>query len=110
MSDSLPSPSDATPPIRTEHTVPRASIPAKLTYTLILLLAALVAWSGRTPDSDFFMCLAGGQDVAEGRLGKPDTWSYLTDGRIWINQSWLTGWGLYRLWQIGGPNCAVAAR
>src|SRR5947208_2363550 len=80
---------------------PIASAAANLIYLILLLLAGLVAWSGRAPNSDFYMALGGGDDVVAGRLGKPDTWSYITAGRVWINQSWLTGWGLYHLWRIG---------
>src|SRR5262245_14142064 len=81
-----------------------------LLYAALLALALLLTWSARGANSDFFMALGGGEDVAAGRLATADTWSYITDARVWINQSWLTHWALYRLWQIGGPASAIAAR
>jgi len=83
-----------------------------LTAVSALLLAActLLAWSGRTPNSDLFMALSSGRDVVDGKLGKPDDWSYLTSGRVWINQSWLSGWALYRVWQWGGDNALQGLR
>jgi len=37
------------------------------------------------------MALLGGRDALNGLLAKPDTWSFTTGGRIWINQGWLSG-------------------
>ncbi len=51
-----------------------------------LLLA--LAWAEPRPVDDLFVALAGGRDVAAGRLAAPDDWSYTTDGRIWLNQNW----------------------
>jgi len=81
--------------------------------TTVLALAFLLAWSGRTPNSDLFMSLAGGRDVVDGKLGQADDWSFLTQGdpnRVWINQSWLTHWALYRLWGVAGPTGMNVAR
>src|SRR5262249_25386262 len=89
---------------------PSNSRTTNVLYAVLLALAALLAWSARGANSDFFMALGGGEDVVAGRLAKPDTWSYITAGRVWINQSWLPHWALYCLWQIGGPPSAVAAR
>jgi len=56
------------------------------------LLAALVglavAWAQPRPMSDYFLALAGGRDVIDGKLGQPDDWSFLTQGRVWIQQNW----------------------
>lgn len=73
------------------------------------IFSALVAWSGRSANTDLFMALAGGRDVAAGKIGKPDDWSYITQGRVWINQSWLTGWALYRVHEATGPSGLMAA-
>ncbi|MEE8169288.1 MAG: hypothetical protein V3T70_01960 [Phycisphaerae bacterium] len=94
---------------------PRASIAQCVLYGGLLLAAYAIAWSGRTANSDLFMTLSGGRDVVQGKLATPDDWSYLTeayapDDRIWINQSWLTGWGLYRVWTIAGEGGLVAVR
>lgn len=71
-------------------------------FALALLAAAALAWSGRTPNSDLFMALSAGRDIAAGQLAQPDSWSYCTSDRVWINQSWLSGWMLYHLYVLGG--------
>lgn len=74
---------------------------------LLISLAALLVSLGYvflvpSPTGDTFMTLAGGRDVADGKLAQPDDWSFNTDGRIWINQSWGTGLLFYGLWQSLG--------
>ena len=49
---------------------------------------AAVAWVHPRPMPDYFMALAGGRDVMQGLLGKPDTWSFVTEGRVWLHQNW----------------------
>ncbi len=48
------------------------------------------------------MTLAGGRDVFAGKLAQPDEWSFNSEGRVWINQSWGTGVLYYLGWkQLG---------
>jgi hypothetical protein len=53
-----------------------------------LCVAVLVAWAIPRPLGDLYLALAGGRDVLQGNLGKPDTWSFTTAGRAWVNSSW----------------------
>ena len=53
-----------------------------------LCIAVLVAWAIPRPLGDLYLALAGGRDVLQGKLGKPDDWSYTTGGRAWVNSSW----------------------
>lgn len=81
-----------------------------LLSALSLLLAAAFAFGTRAPNSDLFMSLAGGRDAAAGKLGQPDDWSFVTQGRIWINQSWLAHRALYGVWKISGETGLLAVR
>lgn len=54
----------------------------------LLLLVIGVVWSGPGINVDLFTSLAGGRDVAAGHLGGPDNWSFVTGGRVWLNQNW----------------------
>lgn len=63
-----------------------------------LLAASLFAFLMPHMNGDTFMTLAGGRDVVDGKLAEPDDWSFLSEGRVWINQSWLTGLLFYTLW------------
>jgi len=73
-------------------------------------ICTLLAALSRTANSDLFMALSAGRDVAEGRLAQPDDWSWRTQGRVWINQSWLTGYGLYEVWRVAGDSGLLATR
>lgn len=55
-----------------------------------LCLVAVIVWAHPRPVADMYVGLAGGRDIAEGRLGQPDDWSFLTTGRVWIDQNWGT--------------------
>lgn len=66
------------------------------------VLAVLVTWAAPGVDGDLFVALAGGRDVATGQLGRPDAWSSLTVGRVWINQNWLSHLLIYLAWRVAG--------
>jgi hypothetical protein len=66
----------------------RPGLPITLISLLILLVVIGVVWSAPRMIGDLFISLAGGRDVAAGQLGKPDTWSFATNGRVWLNQNW----------------------
>lgn len=73
----------------------------------LTVLAIVAAWLFPMRAGDLFVALAGGRDVAAGHLGKPDDWSCLTAGRVWINQNWLSHLLIYLSWRIGGPTGVI---
>jgi hypothetical protein len=68
----------------------------------MLLIAILVVWLKPKIESDLYMAIAGGRDVFNGLLGKPDDWSFTTNGRIWINQNWGADALFYIAYQLFG--------
>ena len=60
-----------------------------------LVLAVTVAVGNLHQNEDLIMALLAGRDVLEGNLAKPDQWSFTTDGKIWVNQGWLSGLVFY---------------
>jgi hypothetical protein len=54
----------------------------------VLLLVLATVWATPRASGDTFMALAGGRDVFEGKLGKPDEWSFTTSGKVWPHQNW----------------------
>ena len=75
-----------------------------LAGAVVLPAALSIAATWATPKQvgDLFIALAGGRDVVGGALGKPDQWSFITNGRVWINQNWLSHLLIYVTWQLGG--------
>jgi hypothetical protein len=55
---------------------------------LAVVICGLVAWATPRPLGDLYMALAGGRDVVQGKLGAADDWSFISAGRVWVNQSW----------------------
>lgn len=55
---------------------------------LAVVICGLVAWATPRPLGDLYMALAGGRDVVGGKLGAADDWSFISAGRVWVNQSW----------------------
>jgi hypothetical protein len=60
-----------------------------------LVLAVTIAVGNLHQNEDLSMALLAGRDVLEGNLAKPDQWSFTTDGKIWVNQGWLSGLVFY---------------
>lgn len=52
------------------------------------LLVAAVVWGVARSLGDLWIALAAGRDILAGRLGAPDDWSFVTQGRVWLNQNW----------------------
>lgn len=50
--------------------------------------AALAAWAVPSTRGDLFLALAGGRDVLQGKLGRPDTWAFTSGGGVWVNPGW----------------------
>ncbi|HVN75256.1 MAG TPA: hypothetical protein VMT19_02995 [Thermoanaerobaculaceae bacterium] len=70
----------------THLAVPRSVATAGAAVALALAVA--VVWATPRAAGDTFMALAGGRDVLDGKLGKPDEWSFTTKGRVWPHQNW----------------------
>ena len=81
-----------------------------LVALLVLAIIVLLVWLTPRATGDTFMALAGGQDVLDGKLGQPDDWSFMTSGRVWVNQSWATGLMFYLAHMIAGGNGLVAIK
>jgi asparagine N-glycosylation enzyme membrane subunit Stt3 len=56
------------------------------------------------------MGLAGGRDVFNGKLGKPDDWSFTTKGRVWLNQNWGCDALMYAAFKAGGEGGLLALK
>lgn len=71
--------------------------------TTIVLVA--IVWAEPRPVGDYYIALAAGRDIVNSRfacLTQPDTWSFMTDGRIWLNQNWGTHLLYYLIYELGG--------
>jgi len=71
---------------------------------LILSGCVCIALLWLTPRSvgDLYMALAAGRDMAATGVGLPDDWSFTTNGRIWINQSWASHLLFYKVYSLAG--------
>jgi len=76
----------------------------------VLTLAFLIA-SFSVRHSDFWMHLATGRLLAEGKyeFGK-DPFSFVGTDRTWVNHAWLFDWLLYLLFKAGGGPAVVVAK
>jgi len=62
-------------------------------------------------DPDLFWHLRGGRDIWQaGWPVLPDTWNYLFQGRVWVNQQWLTELIMDRAFALGGFGGLMALR
>src|SRR5262245_27695476 len=78
-----------------------------LMLPVILALAFMLA-SSAVRNSDFWMHLATGRLIAEGNyeFGK-DPFSFATEGRLWVNHSWLYDLLLYKAYGLNADHSAV---
>jgi hypothetical protein len=54
-------------------------------------------------DPDLFWHIRGGLDILEkGKIVLADSWNYLYEGKVWVNQQWLVEVILALLYKIGG--------
>ncbi|MGH7742839.1 MAG: hypothetical protein ACRENS_12565, partial [Candidatus Eiseniibacteriota bacterium] len=90
---------------------PLADSPALSGWLIVILAAAvLIAWAQSAPVDDLYVSLVGGHDVLLGRLARPDQWSYMTAGRVWIDQNWLSHLLIYAGWRAGGEYALLALK
>src|SRR5207302_3015059 len=98
----LPPPKATRPGISPERLAAWTSRLDRVLVGLALVLAFLLG-SFAIRNSDFFLSLAGGRDLLQGkyRFGV-DPYAYTTDGIYYVNLSWLFDLGLYGLYQLSG--------
>ena len=68
------------------------------------LLCLVTIWAIPRPIGDLYVGLAAGRDIVQGRLAGPDDWSFMTQGRVWLNQNWGTHLLFYLFYRAGGDN------
>jgi hypothetical protein len=77
-----------------------ATVAAGAVFALVLV----TVWATPHVSGDTFMGLAGGRDVFDGKLGKPDEWSFMTAGRVWPHQNWGFDALAYGTMRMAGEN------
>lgn len=73
---------------------------------LSMAISAIVAVGTWSFNEDLYVALCAGRDVLAGNLDRPDRWSFTTEGKVWVNQAWLSGliyYGSYHLFHDLGP-------
>ncbi|MFC1836245.1 hypothetical protein ACFL2Q_16255 [Thermodesulfobacteriota bacterium] len=65
--------------------------PTRPVFLVCLIVAVTTAFGCYFFNEDLYMALCAGRDVIAGHLAEPDQWSFTTDGRVWVNQGWLSG-------------------
>jgi hypothetical protein len=93
-----------------DQAAPGRRASARLLAAALLVLVGLVVWAHPRPVADMYVGLAGGRDIAEGHLGRADDWSFLTEGRVWIDQNWLTHLLYYRAFDRLGEAGLLATK
>ncbi|MFH0823141.1 MAG: hypothetical protein V2B18_10360 [Pseudomonadota bacterium] len=69
-----------------------------------VVLSLLIALGMRFINEDLFVAFCAGRDVLEGKLGEPDTWSFVSGGIVWVNQAWLSHLALFLSYKwLGSP-------
>jgi len=84
----------------------RTAILVTAILSISVILTLLIAWGMRFANEDLFTALCAGRDYFEEKLAQPDQWSFVTNGKIWVNQSWLSGviyYGSFLALQETGP-------
>ncbi|MBI5250435.1 MAG: hypothetical protein HY912_13155 [Desulfomonile tiedjei] len=75
-----------------------------------VFLAAAIALSTPYVNEDLFLAFAAGRDISQGIVAVPDHWSFTAEGRVWINQAWLSHYLLYLAHEYLGPTGPVALK
>jgi hypothetical protein len=96
-----------TPPLSSEQLAHRLWVLDVAIVSLVLLFALLVV-SFPVTNSDFFLHLASGRLLAEGRFPfGHDPFASTTEGVYWANHSWLYDLAVYGLYQLPGVGPAA---
>ncbi|HEX3046976.1 MAG TPA: ankyrin repeat domain-containing protein [Bacillota bacterium] len=75
-----------------------------LIAAIILLTVLATLWQDPVLSDDLFIALSGGRDICQGKLGTPDDWSFMTHGKVWMNQNWGSGFLFYLIYNVTGNN------
>ena len=67
----------------------------RLVLLLTLTFSVLIAWGMNFFNCDLMVGLCAGRDVWNGLVGQPDHWSFTGEGRVWIDQGWLSHFAYY---------------
>ncbi len=99
---------------------PAESSMFRMAQVVVGALAAAVligsVWLVPRPIGDMYVALAGGRDALAGKLGTPDTWSFMNidpaTGRnqVWINQNWGTHVVYYLTYCVWQRECCCSRR
>ncbi len=57
---------------------------------LCLVISCLIAWGMPFPNEDLFLGFCSGRATLNGHLAAPDQWAFTLEGRVWVDQSWLS--------------------
>ncbi|MGI8907683.1 MAG: tetratricopeptide repeat protein [Candidatus Sumerlaeaceae bacterium] len=77
---------------------------------ILLLVAASVVWY-KIEDADIWWHLASGRHVwSERSVPLTEPFSYLSEGKPWLDEYWLYQLILLAIWTLGGPFGLVAAK
>ena len=82
---------------------PAGAVGGRLFTALFLTTCAAVVTLNRLVDPDLFWHMRGGKDILRaGKAVLPDTWNYLFQGGIWINQQWVTEVLFFKCYDLAG--------
>lgn len=89
---------------------PRWFFPLDAAMALLVLVCAGLATSFAARNSDLWLHMASGRLIANGEYQfGVDPFSYATDGRTWINHSWLFDLAVYQAYQLDESGAALVA-
>ncbi|MFC1834929.1 hypothetical protein ACFL2Q_09365 [Thermodesulfobacteriota bacterium] len=67
---------------------------AKHAVSILLILtlgiSVLVACGTPLGNEDLYVGFCSGRDTLAGKLGEPNDWAFTTEGKVWVDQSWLS--------------------
>jgi hypothetical protein len=71
-----------------------------------VVMAAVIGVTERFVNEDLYLAFAAGREVFRGNIVLHDHWSFTAEGRVWVNQAWLSHLILflsYDLFGAAGP-------
>jgi tetratricopeptide (TPR) repeat protein len=82
----------------------------ELAMVPLVLALAFMLGSFAVHNSDYWMHLATGRLLAHGEYAfGHDPFAFGTEGRYWVNHSWLYDWLVYQIWKIDATGAAAVA-
>jgi hypothetical protein len=77
---------------------------------MLFIVSILFVWIEPIPNCDLSIGIAQGKDVIDGKIGKADDWSYMTQNKICMNQNWGADLVLYLTDACFGGNGLVVLK